>query len=166
LALKPGDTRLTEISENFHGDYGVAFQTSLKTGIYQTTRDRFGFQFTEEMEYEFSNPQGTINLDILGYKRSTSAFEVVKTVIPTLANTTTLGGWDSFAWDGTAWDDTSVIPTVVSQSSDKRYSTVQAELNNLQWHVYTTTLDSKYILRTLQTWGTDTEGGHPGSWRT
>lgn len=164
LALKPGDSRLSEISINFNGDYGVAFNTSLLTGLYQTTKDRFGFQFVEEMEFEYSNPQDVINTELLGYNR-TDGFGSIKVVAPNIDTTVTTTGWDTFAWDVEVWDDTSDVPTIVSESSVKRYTTVQSELNSVQWHIYTTTLGAKYVLRTLQTWGTNTEAGHPSGWR-
>lgn len=164
LALKPGDDRLSEIAPSIQGDYGVAFETSLLTGLYQTNKDRFGFQFVEEMEFEFSNPQGIIYTELLGIAR-VGGFKTIKTVPLDVTTTVIDAGWDTFAWDVDVWDDTSVSPTTFSESSTKRYTTVQNELNAIQWHIYTTALDSRYVLRTLQTWGTDTEAGHPQQWR-
>jgi hypothetical protein len=164
LCLKNGDVKLSQISDNIQGDYGVAFSTSLATGLYPTSKDRFEFQFTEEMEFEFSNPQGSIVAELLGTERS-KGFKSVKTAPVSIAATTSNVGWDTFAWDVMNWDDTSVVPVTVSESSIKRYTPVQQELNNVQWHITTTSLDARYVLRTLQTWGTDTQGGKPASWR-
>lgn len=164
LALKPGDTRLSEISSGFQGDYGEAFDTSLLTGLYPVTKDRFEFQFTEEMEFEFSNPQGSIYAELLGVDRRIG-FRSIKTAPVSIASTIVDAGWDTFAWDTAPWDDTSVVPDVFSESSVKRYTNVQQELNAIQWHIYTNTLDARYVLRTLQTWGTKTEGGKPAQWR-
>lgn len=164
LALKPGDSQLSEISQNIQGDYGVALSTSLLTGLYQTEKDRFDFQFVEEMEFEFSNPQGVINIELLGIDHA-QGFISVKTVAFQNVTVVVNAGWDTFAWDTTNWDDTSVVPTTVSESSTKRYTTVQSELNAIQWHIYTNSLDSRYVLRTLQTWGTDSEDAHPSNWR-
>jgi hypothetical protein len=162
LALKPGDTQLSEISNSIQGDYGVAFSTSLLTGLYPTTKNRFEFQFTEEAEIEFSNPQGSINIELLGIERtrgySTTGSE-------TVTSTLTTTGWDTFLWDTTAWDDTSTAVDTFSESSVKRYFLVQRELNAVQWHITTSTLDADYVLRTLQTWGTETQGGKPRQWR-
>lgn len=162
LALKSGDTRLSEISSAFLGDYGEAFSTSLKTGLYPTTKNRFEFQWVEEGEVEFSNPQGRINVELVGVDRS-RGFSTAKseTVDPSSTNT----GWGSFLWDTTAWDDTTVVPDTFSESSVKRYFTVQKELNAVQWVITTNTVDAQYVLRTLQTWGTRTLGGKPRSWR-
>lgn len=164
LCLKPGDSRLSEISSGINGDYGQAFSTSLLTGLYQTTGDRFEFQFTEEAEFELSNPQGTGYVELLGIDR-VRGFRSVKVVPFTVSSTVMGAGWDTFGWDTTGWDDTASAPEVVSEVSLKRYTSVQRELNAVQWHIYTTSVDAKYILRTLQTWGTPTQGGHPPTWR-
>lgn len=162
LALKPGDDRLSEISDNIQGDYGVPFATNLLTGLYPTVKDRFEFQFTEEGEIEFSNPQGTISIEMLGIERSkgfsTTSSEQVKA---TVSNT----GWDTTFFDTRLWDDASDVVPAFSESSVKRYFTVQKELNGIQWHIFTNTIDAKYVLRTLQSWGTPTDSGKPRQWR-
>lgn len=164
LALKPGDNQLSEISTGIAGDYGVAYETSLLTGLYQTTKNRFEFQFTEEMEYEFSNPQDNIYVELLGIDHA-RGFRSIKTATMTNDVSVVNAGWDTFAWDTTVWDDTAVVPETVSDSSVKRYSSIQAELNAVQFHVYTNTLAARYVLRTLQTWGTPTTDAHPSRWR-
>lgn len=162
LCLKPGDSRLSEISSNIQGDYGVAFTTSLATGLYPTTKNRFEFQFTEEGEIEFSNPQGTINIELVGIERS-RGFSTQNTEQVTSSTSST--GWGTFLWSTTAWSDTSTAVDTFSESSIKRYFPVQKELNAVQWHITTNTLSAFYVLRTLQTWGTSTQSGKPRSWR-
>lgn len=164
LALKPGDSRLSEISAAISGDYGEPFNSNLLTGLYPVTKDRYEFQFTEEMEWEFSNPQGSIFIELLGIDRA-KGFKSIKLVPVTVPTTITNAGWDTFAWDVDVWDDTSIVPTTFSESSVKRYTTVQDEVNAVKWHVFTNSLDARYILRSLQTWGTPTDAGHPTSWR-
>lgn len=164
LCVKPGDSRLSEISKNYTGDYGQAFETSLLTGLYQTTRDRFGFQMVENCMYEFSNPRGVVYLEPLGFDR-TKGFKAAK-LIPFQAESSVAdSGWDTHAWDTVTNDDTTSDITVYSESSVKRYTGVRKELNNIQWHIFTNTIDGNYILRTLQTTGTDTQGGLPPKWR-
>lgn len=162
LALKSGDNQLSEISSNIQGDYGVAFTTSLATGLYPVTKDRFEFQFVEEGEVEFSNPQGTINIELVGIER-TRGFSSANNETITTESTGT--GWSTFLWSTTAWSDTSTAVDTFSESSIKRYFLVQKELNAVQWRITTNTLAASYILRTLQTWGTETQAGHPRQWR-
>lgn len=158
LALKPGDTRLSEIGNNIQGDYGMAFMTSLTTGLYSTTKNRAEFQFTEQAEFEFSNPQGSISVELLGIERS-QGFQSTKTA--TLEPGTSPYGWDSFLWDSTLWDDTTNVQDPFSESSVWRFFPVQRELRSVQWRITTNSIDAHYILRTLQTWGTETQAGLP-----
>ena len=170
LALKPGDNRLSEISSSIQGDYGEAFETSLVTGLCSVSKNRFEFEWTREGEVELSNPQGTINVELLGIQR-TQGFR--STASETIETTLTNTGWDTFGWDYDSatydgmkeWDDTSDVPDTFSESSVKRYFRVQKELNAVQWRITTNTLDARYVLRTLQTNGTPTISGKPRQWR-
>lgn len=162
LALKPGDTQLSEISSSIQGDYGVAFTSILKTGLYPTEKDRFEFQWTEQAQMEFSNPTGSIIIELVGLERTKGFSSQGTTNIVSNLGTT---GWDTFLWDSTLWDDTSTAIDIFSESTVKRYFTVAKELNAVQWIITTNSLDAGYILRTLQTWGTATNGGLPRGWR-
>jgi len=162
LAVKPGDTKLSEISTSIQGDYGEAFATSLYTGLYPVTKNRFEFQWTEEAEIELSNPQDAINFELLGIER-TRGFRSSKSA--SIETTLTGQGWSTFDWSTTYWSDTSEVPDTYSESSVKRYFNVQRELNAIQWHITTNSLAARYVLRTLQTHGTPTQSGKPASWR-
>lgn len=162
LCWKPGDNRLSEISQSTQGDYGEPFMTSLVTGLYPVNKNRFEFEWTEEAQVEFSNPQGEISIELLGIERS-RGFRAVgtETITPTVTNI----GWDTFNWDTTPWDDTSEVPDLFSESALKRYFNVQKELNAVQWRVTTNSLNAQYVARTLQTWGTPTFSGMPRNWK-
>lgn len=162
LAVRPGDTKLTEISTSIQGDYGTAFTSILQTGLYPTSKNRFEFQWTEEAEMEFSNPTGEISIELIGLERG-RGFTSQGTATVTSQLTTT--GWDTFLWDTTLWDDTSTAIDTFSESTVKRYFRLGRELNAIQWRITTNTLDAGYVLRTLQTWGTQTNAGKPRSWR-
>jgi hypothetical protein len=162
LALKPGDTQLSEISTSIQGDYGVAFTSTLMTGLYPVTKNRFEFQWTEQGEVEFSNPTGEINIELIGLERGRGFSSQGSATINSTLSTT---GWDTFLWDSTLWDDTSTAIDTFSESTVKRYFRLGRELNAVQWKVTTNSLDAGYVLRTLQTWGTQTGGGMPRSWR-
>lgn len=162
LALRPGDTQLSEISTSIQGDYGVAFTSILRTGLYSTVKNRFEHQWTEEAEMEFSNPTGEIGIELIGIERGRGFTSQGTATVTSLLSTT---GWDTFLWDTTLWDDTSTAIDTYSESSVKRYFRLGRELNAVQWVITTNTLDAGYVLRTLQTWGTPTNGGKPRSWR-
>lgn len=162
LCLKHGDSQLSEISSSILGDYGEAFFTSLTTGLYPVNKNRFEFQAVEEGEVEVSNPQGLINFELIGIERS-RGFRTTNTatIQGRLLNT----GWGTFAWGSTAWGDTSSVPELYSESSVKRYFPVQKELNAFQYRVTTNSVDARYVLRTLQINGTQTQAGKPRGWR-
>jgi len=164
LCVKPGDSRLSEISENFPNDYGEPFVSSLVTGLYPVTKNRFEFQWTEEAEFEFSNPQDQITIDLIGIDRK-RGYSVIKSRPINISPSTSGIGWDTFGWDTMEWDDDSILPSSFSESSVKRYFNVQKELNAIQWAITTRSPNSRYVLRTLQTWGTNTLGGKPRQWK-
>jgi len=162
LALRPGDTQLSEISDSIRGDYGVAFRSVLATGLYPVAPNRFEFQWTEQAEFELSNPTGDINVEFIGIQRSKGfSSQGTATVQAQLTDT----GWDTKLWDTTLWDDTSDAIDTFSESSVKRYFRLGRELNAIQWRVTTNTLDAGYVGRTFQSWGTDTSGGLPRVWK-
>lgn len=162
LAWKHGDTRLTQISDGITGDYGVAFNTSLVTGLYPVSRDRFEFMWVEDGELEFSQPGGTIFVELLGIERSRGyATQKSETVEAQTSNV----GWSTFLWSTMPWTDVTTVPDTFSESSVKRYFRVLRELNAYQWRVTTVGRDSDYLLRTLQIKGTITQGGKPRGWR-
>jgi hypothetical protein len=167
LALRPGDSVLSEISSDIKGDYGEPFETTLITGLYPVMKDRFGFQWVEEGEVEFSNPVGNIDVEIIGIERAAGYTSLGTSMIEVTASLLN-AGWGSTAFGVRAWGnvDTSELTNVVSEPSVKRYFYLGKELNAVQWRVNTSSLDANYLLRTLQSWGTDTQAGKPRTWRT
>lgn len=162
LCTKPGDSRLSEIGNNIRGDYNTAFTSVLQTGLYPVSKNRFEFQWTEEAEMEFSQPSGQVGIELIGLERGRGfTSQGTATVTSTLSTT----GWDTAFWDTMLWDDTSDAIDTYSESTVKKYFRLGRELNAIQWRITTNTLDGGYILRTLQTSGTVTNGGKPRSWR-
>jgi hypothetical protein len=162
LALRVGDTRLSEIGTSIQGDYGTAFTSTLKTGLYSVAKNRFEYQWSEQADMEFSNPTGQIGIELLGIARG-RGFTSQGTATVTAALTTT--GWDTFLWDSTLWDDTSTAIDTYSESTVQRYFRLGKELRAVQWVVTTNSLDANYVLRVLQTSGTVTNTGQPRSQR-
>lgn len=162
LCLKPGDERLSEIGENIRGDYGEAFVHVVTTGLYPVSKNRFEFQWTEEGDCEFSNPSGALEVELIGIERS-RGFSSQGTAKITTQLTTT--GHDTFLHDTKLHDDTSDALETFSESSVKRYFRLGRELNAVQWRITASSIDAGYVLRTLQTWGTETRGGLPRGWR-
>lgn len=171
IALKPGDKQLTEIGFNINnasptiqGDYGQAFNVDLLTGLLPALPDRFEFAYIDEAEWEFTNQQGQLYVELLGYDRA-KGFGSIKLVPVTTNSMVASAGWDTFGWDLKSWDDTSVVPLVASETSAKRFTYVNRSLNTVQWHIYSYDFYAAYIVRALQTRGTPDEAGQPPSWR-
>lgn len=162
LALRVGDTKLSEISTSIQGDYGVAFTSTLKTGLLSVSKNRFEFQWTEQAEMEFSNPTGEITVELIGISRNRGFSSQGTTTVTSTLSTT---GWDTFLWDTTLWDDTSTAIDTYSESTVQRYFRLGRELRAIQWVITTSTLDAGYVLRQLQTWGTETGTGQPRNQR-
>ncbi len=162
LCWKPGDVRLTEISEDFRGDYGAAFNTSLITGlIHVNTRNRFDFLWCEEAEFEFAQPQGKVLVELSGITRE-DGFKKIdeKTINPS----TEKYSWSTSQWTTHPWTNTSTSVVSYSEPSTKRYFNVQRDINAYQYRVTTNSINSDYILRTLQVNGTSSQAGKPREW--
>jgi hypothetical protein len=164
LCVKPGDNRLSEIASSIKGDYGQAFETNLITGLFPVSKNRFEFQFTEEAELEIANPEGIINVELIGIERQ-RGFKTIRTKTISIEGTLTTTGHSTFMHSTTSHTDITDAPVTYSEPSTKKYFSVQKELNAIQWRLYTDSLSSRYLTRTMQTWGTETQGGKPRQWR-
>lgn len=163
LCWKPGDTRLTEISTNYKGDYGVAFETSLVTGLrHVNEKNRFDFAWAEEAFVEFAQPLGQIMIDLNGITREDGFKKIGETKV--IEPSTVKYSWTTHTWGGHAWTDTENEIVSSSEVSMKRFWSVEEALNAYQYRVMTNSLQSNYILRTLQLSATPDEGGKPPEW--
>lgn len=162
LAWKPGDTKLTEISDNFRGDYGVAFNTSLQTGLLHVNhKDRFAFMWTDEGEFELAQPRGEITVELSGITRE-DGYRLLqrRNIEPSRVK----NSWTTKKWTTAVWTDTDADVQSYSEPSLKRFFSVQEDLNAYQYRLQTDSLQSNYILRTLQIRGTPSQGGKPPEW--
>lgn len=164
LCWKPGDTKLSQISDGIRGDYGEGFNTSLVTGLrHVNERNRFDFIFAEEAEVEFAQGRGEIVVELSGitrldgYKRLGDKPKIIRPK-------RTKRSWTTGKWSIHRWTDTTVEIVSYSEPSMKRFFAIGESLNAYQYRVQTSGLDAKYILRTLQIHGTPDEGGKPAEW--
>lgn len=163
LAWKPGDSQLTEISEDFRGDYGVPFNTSLITGLrHVNERNRFEFAVINEAEVEFANRRGSLIVELSGITRE-SGFRLLGEPMDFTPDRTK-NSWTTHTWGDQVWTDTSVTSQSYSEPSEKKFWSVGEELNAYQYRVQTSSLQAQYVLRTLQVNGTPSEGGKPPDW--
>lgn len=162
LCWKPGDKQLSRISDDIRGDYGVAFRTSLTTGLQHVNpRNRFEFMYLEEGETEFATPQGVIDIELSGITREDGFRPLAnRTIQPKVSKYS----WTTHAWGDHPWTDTNIQVVSYSEPSAKRFFPVGEDINAYQYRIQTNTIDANYILRTLQVNGTDTQAGKPREW--
>ena len=164
LAWKDGDTKLSKIDSSIQGDYGQPFKTTLVTGLYPMTNDRFEFMQIEDAEIEFSQPKGEISVELVGIERK-NGYSSIKTITLSSSMLSLSTGWSTSVWSTISWSSDVGLPTIYSESSVKRYTRILRELNAFQWRVETNSLMANYLLRTLQLKGTQTVSGKPRTWR-
>ncbi len=163
LAWKPGDTRFTEINDSVKGDYGQPFETSLVTGLrHVNERDRFEFAWADEAQVEFAQPLGQIMIELSGITREDGFRKLGETKV--IEPSTVKNSWTTHTWGDNIWTNTEGEVVSYSEPSMKRFWSVQEALNAYQYRVQTNSLQSRYILRTLQIKGTPDEGGMPPEW--
>lgn len=162
LCWKPGDSQLSEISDSIKGDYGEAFETNLITPLFHINpKNRFDWLWCEEFEFEFAQPQGTINVELSGITREDGYRKIDdKNIEPE----STKHSWGLYPWSTIPWSYTDTEVVSYSEPSTKRFFTVQEEINAWQGRVSTHDLNADYILRTLQINGTGTQAGKPSEW--
>lgn len=163
LAWKLGDTRFSEISENIRGDYGVAFETSLITGLMHVNpKNRFEFLWCEEGEIEIAQPRDTIEIELSGITREEGfkQLDTPKHIRPKSVKRS----WTTGRWSEHKWSYKLGIAVSYSEPSTKRFFNVQQEINAYQYRINTNSLDASYIARTFQINGTGSQGGKPSEW--
>lgn len=163
LAWKPGDTKLTEIDDSTKGDYGSAFNTSLVTGLrHVNEKNRFEFMWAEEAEVEFAQPLGAISVEVSGITREDGFRKLGET--KSIQPSTQKYSWTTKTWGGQVWTETDSEIVSYSEPSMKRFWALQESINAYQYRVQTNSLQSSYILRTLQVNGTPDQAGKPSDW--
>jgi hypothetical protein len=145
LCWKPGDVRLTEISEDFRGDYGQPFETSLQTGLrHVNERDRFQFIWAEKAQVEFAQPRGQLVIEVSGITRDTGFRLLGEPMV--IAPSTVKNSWTTHTWGDHIWTDTDADAVSYSEPSMKRFWAINESLNAYQYRVQTSTLQAQYVL--------------------
>lgn len=162
MCWRTGDTQFSEISKSIKGNYGVASQTTLTTGLMHVNpKNRFDFLWIEEGEVEFAQSQGQINIELSAITRQNGFKRVARRrILPTsVSYSWTIGGWTKHKWTYVQG-----APVSYSEPSLKRFFNVQNDVNAYQYSITTNTLEASLIVRTLQVNGTATQAGKPREW--
>lgn len=163
LAWKSGDTRFTEISESYRGDYGVPFDTTLRTGLIHVDKDRMAWMEAENAEFEFAQVRGNVTVELAATLRD-DGFQAPEEFTKTLTPDSVLQGY-GLAWTTYPWTYAGTEAVVAySEPTTKRFFEIEEDINNYQYTITTTGLEDDYILRLLQVAGTPSQGGKEAAW--
>lgn len=165
LMWKPGDSQLSEISQDFQGDYGQPFEITIATGLLPVNpRNRFAFMFTQEIDVELSNPQGLINIALTGIELEHGFTTIATTYIESQTQALNVG-WSSTFWSSQGWSYGETNLQVYTEPSVHGWKPVVDEICSYQFIITANTLPCKFILRTLQLTGSMIQASYPQQWR-
>lgn len=162
LHVPTSGNRLVEISENIVGDFGQAIKTSLLTGLIPIDRDKYIFAKVKEALLDIGRPKGSITFEVLGISAK-KGFETAgnREITDTLQV--------SEFWTGSLGEitlkDEEDAPTTYSQASVRKTLRIRKELNSIQFHVYSDSLETEYTVLSIQAKGTIKNRKAPSTWR-
>lgn len=163
LAIPSTGTRLIEISSSYSADGTTPIRTSVLSGLYPITRNRLDWARMQDVVFEFYEPQGEINLQILGYEKR-RGFASLATV--TLSNTNrSNAGWGSARFNTTRFNYSSVMPRTFARASVRKRVRVNKLVNTWQYRITTSDKNASYTLLSVQPRGFIIPTRDPASWR-
>lgn len=162
LGGMPDDGYLIEFGENYQGDLGVAFSTSYLSPRFSISKDWRGFGWMDKAYTRLGEPEGSINVEILGTQKGESFSSVVTgTITPGISNAGL--GWDQLG--SYQLGDSAGTPTTFRATSLVRYLSVNKRLSDIQYHLTTSTLAAKYTLLGYQVEGRLVPTALPLDWK-
>lgn len=163
LGVPTNGSRLIEIAEGIPGDLGVAFETSLITGLIPVNpRDRTQFAKISRAYLEMSHPLGHINFTVLGTDRK-GQYSANATF--TLTGALSTAGYGTEEFSSAMFSDTSVSPLATSDVIVWKYKKVRKRVNNVQFKISTTEIGASYTLLSLMAKGDIVNGRDPSGWK-
>ncbi len=162
LHVPTSGNQLVQISENIVGDFGQAIRTSLLTGLIPIDRDKYIFAKVKEALLDLGRPKGSITFEVLGISAK-KGFDTAgnRTITDTLQV--------SEFWTGSLGEitlmDEEDAPTTYSQASVRKTLRIRKELNSIQFHVYSNSLETEYTVLSIQAKGTIKNRKAPSTWR-
>jgi hypothetical protein len=155
---------LVEIGPNLRGDSGTAFNTSLVTGLIPCNpSDRYGWGLVKDVSFEFSQPTGTIVVELLGISKSGAVSSLGSRVV---ADSVTNSGMGTMAADTIKADSSTNAPTTFAQTSAIKTLRVNRTLRAFQVRITTSTLGAKYTLMNIRARINILETRDPSSYQT
>lgn len=162
LGVPYAGTKLIQISENITGNLGSAFPTQYLSGLYPISKDRTVWAKVKYAYIELGNPRGTINFTLLGTEKK-KGFSTLGTV--TITDLVSQTGWSYDKYSALKYSDTTGTPTTFSSSSRIKRIRINKLLNNYQFKVSSSDIDTKYTILRLQVKGKIIPIQDPSSWK-
>lgn len=162
IHIPTSGNQLVQISENIVGDFGEPIRTSLLTGLIPIDRDKYIFAKVQEALLDLGRPKGSITFEVLGLSAK-KGFETAgnREITDTLQV--------SEFWTGSLGEitlkDEEAAPTTYSQASVRKTLRIRRELNAIQFHVYSDSLETEYTVLSIQAKGTIKNKKAPSTWR-
>ena len=162
LAIPSSGHQLIEISENFQGDQGEPFETSLISGLYPVSGNRLDWGRFQDVVFELHQPQGTVSLRVLGTEKR-KGFSSLSSV--SITSSISDYGMGDEAFGDYIFDDPVNFPSTYSLSTLKKRVRVNKLLNNWQYQITTSGINDTYGLLSVQPRGKIVSTRDPSSWR-
>lgn len=162
LGITGGD-RIIELKEGIAGDLGVAFETSLITGLIPVNpRDRRQFAKVKRAYMELNQPIGNIQFSVLGVDRKGN-YTNLNTF--SLLGTLSGAGYGTEQFSTNLFSDTSIAPGATSSVIVRKFMKVNRKLNNVQFKLTTTDIGASYTLISFQAQGDMRNDRDPSHWK-
>ncbi len=157
-----GTGRISYFSTSVKGDYGSAFTTTYRSGRIPMSEDWTNFAKIKNAYIRLGNPEGSIELQILGTLKNSGFSAAASKTITSLFSMTGMG-WDQMG--DFQMGSTNGVPTSYAQASDIKYTKVNKKLRDLQFVVTTNDIQADYELLGFQADGFLIETKAPSEWK-
>lgn len=141
LAVPVDGTKLIEFNENVFGDSGVAFPTSLESGLIHWDKNHVTWAYITRVYCEVANPKSSITFSVSGTQKA-KPFSSLGTV--EITDTLSGSGLGTDLLSDFLLSDTNETPETFTQGSVKKYIKVNKFLNNLKWQFSSTAINARY----------------------
>jgi hypothetical protein len=164
LAVPYGSNYLIEISDNYQGDNGVAFNQSYASGLYPVARDRTKFAKINKVYVDFGNLQGEVNIEFLGTDKK-RGFRSLSSVTVTDTTSFSNSGWGTETWGVAKWGTSSNEPASFALSTKRVYLKINKLIHNWKIRVTASALNTTYTIQRVMTKGFLIPTRDPSSWK-
>lgn len=162
LYVPVSGSRMVEVSDNFQGDFGSAFETTYLSGRISVDKLWSKFARIKRVFVKLGRPRGTINFEVSGTER-TKPFQSVASKSITPAYSLSGHGYDPMG--SMLHGDSTVTPSLYSDSADIRYVDIRKKVRDFQLRITSNSTATKYTLLGFIIEGFATSTRPPRQWK-